>query len=129
MPSWFIWTSFMNSTRNCSSFWAKEWHDEQCFREISLKTIYLMEGMFADCQWIGYYRTPGRVLWRRIVFISVCDWKGKEVMDWETLKAALLLLPQTWEASSVIERYLLNVIFIKVSDLSFEISLPQKLDK
>lgn len=50
-------------------------------------------------------------------------------MDWETFKAALLLLPQTWEASSVIERYLLNVIFIKVSDLSFEISLPQKLDK
>lgn len=40
-------------------------------------------------------------------------------MDWVTLEVAILLLGKNWEASSAIESYLLNIVFIKVSHLSY----------
>lgn len=52
----------------------------------------------------GYYSSSGRVsLKKDSDFKCECDWKGKEEMNWETLKIAVFLLPKTLEASSVLK--------------------------
>lgn len=118
MVNWFIWTFFLNSISTVKDSEPKNDKMNNALGRSPWK-LYIW--------WKEHWQTgSGDRILQKSTKSSLekdsdskcrCDHKGREGMDRETLEVALLLLSD-WEASSVIENYLLNMVFIRVSHVS-----------